>query len=238
MVSRRARPATSTSRPARGRSRCWRPRAACGGRRTPPSGRAGAGWRAVRGRGRRGWPVLAAAQLHAGPVGRAVMPGRLDQQPAGVPVAGLGDRPLRAGPTGGGLGGHQTRGRRRSSGRSTGASPRSRPPTRTRSTSTTPRRQPSRVTTGVNSLAAAIAVIAASSRSRRPPWPAACRRRCRRPTPARARRTPRCGAGRAATDRGSRSMACRRSRRSPGPRRQRHRAEPPRPHLTLLLVTR
>ena len=45
--------------------------------------------------------------VHAGPIRLAVMPGRFDQQPAGVAVAGLGDRPLRPRPAGGGLGGHQ-----------------------------------------------------------------------------------------------------------------------------------
>ena len=111
--------------------------------------------------------VLAAAQLGADPVGRAVVPGGLDQQPAGVPVAGLGDRPLASGRRRRRTRWAPARGRRRSSGRSTGASRRSRPRARTRSTSATPRRQPSRVTTGVNSLAAAISAIAASSRSRR-----------------------------------------------------------------------
>ena len=48
-------------------------------------------------------------------------------------------------------------------------------------------------------------------------WPARCRRRCRRPAPTRAGRTPAAGAGRAATGRGFRSRACRRSRRCPGP---------------------
>jgi hypothetical protein len=37
---------------------------------------------------------VAGPELLAGPIGFAVMPGRLDQQPSGMGVAGLGDRPL------------------------------------------------------------------------------------------------------------------------------------------------
>ena len=87
------RPATSTSRPARGRSAVL----ATTGRLCRASKRDPAGVQAPVGalpavpRGRAG-AVLAPAQVRAGPVGRAVVPGRLDQQPAGVPVAGLGDR--------------------------------------------------------------------------------------------------------------------------------------------------
>jgi hypothetical protein len=57
-------------------------------------------------RARRGL-VLPAAQLRAGPVAGAVVPGSFDQQPAGVAVAGLGDPPLGSGRPGGRLGGHQ-----------------------------------------------------------------------------------------------------------------------------------
>src|SRR4029453_6700103 len=39
---------------------------------------------------------LAALQLPAQPIWLAVMPGSLDQQPSGMAVAGLGDRPLDA----------------------------------------------------------------------------------------------------------------------------------------------
>ena len=62
------------------------------------------------------WPrarAAAGALVPTGPhgepgtVGLAVVPGRLDQQPAGVGVPGLGDRALGALPAGGGLGGHQ-----------------------------------------------------------------------------------------------------------------------------------
>ena len=106
-----------------------------------------------RGRGRQ----LPAAPQHRGrPVRLAVVPGRLDQQPAGVGVAGLGDRALRPGSP------------RRSA--PMGTSPRKEPmvapvnrcqsPISTASANPvsveTPRRQPSRRTTGVNSLSAAI----------------------------------------------------------------------------------
>src|SRR5690606_33704659 len=43
-----------------------------------------------------GCQALSAGQAHPDPVGGSVMPGGLDQQPAGVGVAGLGDRPLPA----------------------------------------------------------------------------------------------------------------------------------------------
>jgi hypothetical protein len=39
-------------------------------------------------------PVLPAAKVHTDAVGLAVMPGRFDQQPAGVSVSGLGDLTL------------------------------------------------------------------------------------------------------------------------------------------------
>ena len=65
-----------------------------------------AGMRARAGRGR--CLVPAALQHHAGStVGGAVVPGGLDQQPAHVRVAGLGDRPLRPALPGGMLAGHQ-----------------------------------------------------------------------------------------------------------------------------------
>jgi hypothetical protein len=47
---------------------------------------------------------LSALQLPARPIRLAVMPGSLDQQPAGMAVAGLGDRPLDALGTAGVLG--------------------------------------------------------------------------------------------------------------------------------------
>ena len=110
--------------------------------------------------------ILAAAQRHGGPQRRAVMPGGLDQQPAGVAVTGLGDRSLRSGVAGGRLGGHQPE---------VGAD--ARPVNRCQSPISTanpnavnvatPRTQHSRRTTGVKLLAAAMAVIVASSRSRR-----------------------------------------------------------------------
>jgi len=61
----RARPATNTSRRVRGRSRCSPVRGVCYGRRTRPSGRAGADLPAVRGPGPRDWhdPSGAAAPL-------------------------------------------------------------------------------------------------------------------------------------------------------------------------------
>ena len=94
-ASPRGRPGTSTSRPARGRSRRWRRCASCGGRRSCPSGGAAAGCPAS--------PRARAAGLASAhrsrmvlptAVGGAVVPGGLDQQPAGVGVAGLGDRAL------------------------------------------------------------------------------------------------------------------------------------------------
>ena len=51
--------------------------------------------RVARGPVPRGGLIPAAPQRHTGPVGAAVVPGRFDQQPADVPVAGLGDRALR-----------------------------------------------------------------------------------------------------------------------------------------------
>jgi hypothetical protein len=51
--------------------------------------------------------VLAALQRGAEPGRSAVVPGRLDQQPAGVPRAGLGDVPLAAALAGAVLGGDQ-----------------------------------------------------------------------------------------------------------------------------------
>ena len=128
-VSRRGRPATSTSRPARGRSRCWRPRTFLRGRK--PAQRVCRRWLLCRGRGRPAAAVPAAPQPRRADRG-AVMPGRLDQQAAGMAVAGLGDRALTGGP-------EETRtaptpGRRRSSGQLAGASRRSRRPGRTRST--------------------------------------------------------------------------------------------------------
>ena len=59
------------------------------------------------GPGRRRRLVPPGPQGQAGPVRLAVVPGRLDQQPAGVGVPGLGDRPLGAFRTRGALGGHQ-----------------------------------------------------------------------------------------------------------------------------------
>jgi hypothetical protein len=57
----------------------------------------------------RGWLAVAAAdQLPAGPIGLAVMPRRLHQQPPGVAVAGLGDPTLRPPGATRGLRGHQT----------------------------------------------------------------------------------------------------------------------------------
>ncbi len=46
---------------------------------------------------RRAGGVPTATQIGAGAIGLAVMPGRLDQQPVGMAVAGLGDGALRAG---------------------------------------------------------------------------------------------------------------------------------------------
>ena len=64
-------------------------------------------------------PGSASLQLQAGPVGLAVMPRRFHQQPAGVAVAGLGDRPhARVSGRTGALTG-QARDTRRSSHRST-----------------------------------------------------------------------------------------------------------------------
>ena len=95
------------------------------------------------------------------------MPGGLDQQPAGVGIAGLGDRSLRASPTGRGLGRHQTQvGADGGSGepvpvadldRQSEPGQRGHPPQAA---------QP--LHDGVNSLFIAISVIALSSRSRRP----------------------------------------------------------------------
>ena len=101
-----------------------------------------------------------------GPVTGAVMPGGLDQQPAGVAIAGLGDRALAAGAARGVLG--RTRPTKE---------PMLSPVNRCQSPISTasanpvnvaiPRRQPSRRTSGVNSLSAASCAISASSRSRR-----------------------------------------------------------------------
>ena len=102
------RPTTSTSRPVRGRSRCWRPRGVSREHRSSASGRAGAGWPADP---RRRAAGLAACQRRRsstpGRYGRAVMPGRLDQQPSDMGVAGLGDRTLGPRLARGVLGGHQ-----------------------------------------------------------------------------------------------------------------------------------
>ena len=57
---------------------------------------------------------LGGAQLPAEPIAAAVMPGRLDQQPAGVGVTGLGDRSLLAVLAAGGLARAPGPGRRRS----------------------------------------------------------------------------------------------------------------------------
>jgi hypothetical protein len=46
-------------------------------------------------------------QISPGPIRAPVMPGRFDQQPAGMSVAGLGDPALGAGRPRGVLGGHQ-----------------------------------------------------------------------------------------------------------------------------------
>ena len=56
---------------------------------------------------RGGLAGVAGSELLAGPVGFAVVPGRLDQQLASVAVAGLGDRPLAAPAAAGLLAGHQ-----------------------------------------------------------------------------------------------------------------------------------
>ena len=109
----------------------------------------------------------ALTQIASGAIRCAVMPGRLHQQPAGMSITGLGDPTLD--PTGprGVLTGHQTQ---------VGADRTSRQPTPIADLDgqppnavnvEIPRKQPSLCTTGVNSLSAAIAVIAASSRLRR-----------------------------------------------------------------------
>ena len=62
-----------------------------------PSGRAGVGCPPGRGPVPPDWPdPSGAAAPHLGRYARAVVPGRFDQQPADVAVAGLGDRSLRA----------------------------------------------------------------------------------------------------------------------------------------------
>ena len=50
--------------------------------------------------------IPAAPQRDTGPIRGAVVPGRFNEQPADVPVAGLGDRPLRARSGRGRLAGH------------------------------------------------------------------------------------------------------------------------------------
>jgi hypothetical protein len=92
--------------------------------------------------------------------------GGLHEHPAGVPVPGLGDRPLHPGADRGVL-----------AGQGPTNEPIVLPVNRCQSLISTaranavnvdtPRRQPSRRTTGVNSLSAANALVAASSRSRR-----------------------------------------------------------------------
>ena len=60
------------------------------------------------GPGRRSGHVPATEHGLADSVAGPVVPGGLDEQPAGVAVAGLGDRPLRPGGPGGVLAGHQS----------------------------------------------------------------------------------------------------------------------------------
>ncbi len=85
--------------------------------------------------GHRGSSIPAAPQITAGPIRGAVMPGGLDQQPAGMGIAGLGHSTLGAGGPRGGLGGHQPQVGADRAARSTGSSRRSPRPIRTRSVS-------------------------------------------------------------------------------------------------------
>jgi hypothetical protein len=96
-VSRRVPPVTSTSRPVRGRSRRWRLWSVSCAHRSAPSGRVAAGWRAVPRARAVGDADPNASKIRSGPIRCAVMPGRLDQQPASMTIAGLRDPALVAG---------------------------------------------------------------------------------------------------------------------------------------------
>ena len=109
---------------------------------------------------------LAALQLPAGPIRLAVMPGRLDQQPSGMAVAGLGDRPLDALETAGALGGDQPEiGADGGAGEALPVADLDRQPERGQDPD--PRRQPSRPTSGAQDGVAASSPMAVSRRSRR-----------------------------------------------------------------------
>jgi hypothetical protein len=147
---------------------------------------------------RGGLSVLSGPELPAGPIGFTVMPGRLDQQPSGMAVAGLGDRSLAAPAATGLLAGHQAQ-----PGPTVAPVKRCQSPISTASpnpvSTPTPSRQPSRPTTGAQVGVAASSPMATSRRSRRawtastapwasskppagqagstppPPWPATAR---------------------------------------------------------------
>jgi len=128
------RPVTSSSRRACGRSRCLPRRGVCRGRRTGPSGRAGAGWPAGRGPAPPGRPrpIVGAGRLPG--LGRAGGGARRPRPAVGGRGRCRSRRSLfgtvrRPRSTGLGPG----RGGPRSGVRSAGASPRSRPSGRTRS---------------------------------------------------------------------------------------------------------
>ena len=107
--TRPSRPSSSTSPPARARRPSpRRSSAAHAGPRGASSDGEGAGPAARRGRRTSGrWLGTAPLDHGAGAQRPPVVPGRLDQEPAGVGVAGLGDRPAAVAGPRLGLGGHQ-----------------------------------------------------------------------------------------------------------------------------------
>ncbi len=157
----------SSGRRARARRRRRRSCAACRAARARASVGAGGGRFGRRGRARRRAALAAPLERRALAQRPPLVPGGLDQQPAGVRVAGLGDRaepaPLAASSPRSASG----RETARATAAGSASSRRARPSARARSASTTPRRQQSRPTISANGGSAASSAIAWSSASRR-----------------------------------------------------------------------